>query len=100
MTVPGDNEEEEVGYPAWPCELGRKLEAAANEEESLRLLYVACTRAEELLILSSGVAGAVHEATGPWMEALARAYDLMTGASRISGTEPVEVRSIGDLSVL
>jgi ATP-dependent helicase/nuclease subunit A len=56
--------------------------AAEAEEESAelkRLLYVATTRAADYLILSAGLA-AGGTPRGPWMELLARRFDLQSGA--------------------
>lgn len=55
--------------------------AEADEAEAIRLLYVAATRAEDYLILSSSV-GNLDEPRGIWMELLARRFDLRTGACR------------------
>ena len=55
--------------------------AAENDEDAAehsRLLYVAATRAADYLILSSGVERP-GEAAGPWMEMIARRFDLLTG---------------------
>jgi len=53
-------------------------ESAAEDQETLRLFYVAVTRAADHLILS---AGREHGAklVSPWMELLATRFDLMTG---------------------
>lgn len=87
-SIPGDCEEAEVGYPEWPWILGQKLDAVADHAEHLRLLYVACTRARELLILSGGVKGPDIEPTGPAMIALARVYNLSTGTPIGRGDAP------------
>ena len=58
--------------------------AAENEEDAAehsRLLYVAATRAADRLILSSGVEG-LDRPAGPWMELLAKRFDLATGQQR------------------
>ncbi len=63
--------------------------AAENDEDSAehsRLLYVAATRAADYLILSSGVEQP-GEAAGPWMEMIARRFDLITGHPRIPNPE-------------
>ncbi len=82
-------------HPAWgalvklPEEFGREREhlglkmlrideQAAEAEETLRLFYVAITRAADHLILSTGYdPGAKRHA--PWMELLGRHFDLSTG---------------------
>jgi ATP-dependent helicase/nuclease subunit A len=55
--------------------LSENEQAAA---EIIRLLYVAATRAADYLILSSGVEK-LGERKGPWMELLARRFDLLSG---------------------
>ena len=55
---------------------------AENEEdlaELTRLLYVATTRAADYLILSAGVEEP-GKAAGPWLELIAKRFDLMTGS--------------------
>jgi len=86
-----------VGEPANPVRLwhlGKEREE--NERESDRLFYVACTRAADYLILSSGVKD-LDKPAGPWMRMLAGRYDLRTGRPvRSEGpsgeTAPVSVR--------
>jgi ATP-dependent helicase/nuclease subunit A len=59
------------------------LTMAENEEdlaELTRLLYVATTRAADYLILSAGVEEP-GEAGGPWLELIAKRFDLMTGSA-------------------
>jgi ATP-dependent helicase/nuclease subunit A len=57
----------------------RGLEQKADEEESVRLLYVAVTRAADYLILSAGLSYD-RKIESPWMKLLARHFDLDTGA--------------------
>jgi ATP-dependent helicase/nuclease subunit A len=61
------------------------IEADEDRAETERLLYVATTRAADYLLLSSGVKQ-VGIAASPWMELLARRFDLETGA--LQGTLP------------
>ena len=61
--------------------------AAENEEdleEHTRLLYVATTRAADYLILSAGVESIedLEKPAGPWMELLAKSFDLVKGERR------------------
>ena len=61
--------------------------ARQNEDdlkELTRLCYVAATRAADYLILSAGVDD-LDKATGPWLEMLARRFDLATGAFQSIG---------------
>ena len=61
------------GYDLW-----QYVEAAEDDAEMSRLLYVATTRAADYLILSSGVSN-VGEAKSPWMQLVARHFDLVSG---------------------
>jgi ATP-dependent helicase/nuclease subunit A len=61
------------GYDLW-----RFVERAEDAAELNRLLYVATTRAADYLILSSGVSE-LGSASGPWMQLLARRFDLADG---------------------
>lgn len=56
----------------------QKLESAEDREEQLRLFYVACTRAADLLVLS-GAVGDLESPTGDWTQRLASRMDLQTG---------------------
>jgi ATP-dependent helicase/nuclease subunit A len=57
---------------------------AENEEdlaETSRLLYVAATRAADYLIFAASM-DEPGKTTGPWMELIARRFDLMTGEKK------------------
>jgi ATP-dependent helicase/nuclease subunit A len=54
------------------------LDSEADQQELLRLFYVACTRAADRLILSSGMAD-LQRLAGPWTELLAERFDLSSG---------------------
>ncbi len=56
-------------------------ETAAEQEETIRLFYVATTRAADLLILSAGTDADVTPKS-PWMQLLAEQFDLLTGLPR------------------
>tara|TARA_R110002111_G_scaffold18931_2_gene46206 strand:+ start:17805 stop:21326 length:3522 start_codon:yes stop_codon:yes gene_type:complete len=60
----------------------RALEQRADEEETVRLLYVAVTRAADYLILSAGLPYD-RRYQSPWMKLLARHFDLTTGTPAI-----------------
>ncbi len=53
-------------------------ETAADAEETLRLFYVAVTRAADHLLLSAGVEPAAKR-NSPWLQLLERKFDLLTG---------------------
>ncbi|MGD9723078.1 MAG: UvrD-helicase domain-containing protein [Pirellulales bacterium] len=61
------------GYEMW-----RFLEQREDLAELYRLLYVATTRAADYLVLSGCAANAAAP-KGPWMQLLARRFDLATG---------------------
>ena len=67
------DDEATVGYDLFS--LAEREEA---ETEIVRLLYVACTRAADYLVLSSGL-DKPGEIKGPWMELLSRRFDIFTG---------------------
>jgi len=78
-------------FPDFADRLGRTADQLADWQEDLRVLYVACTRARDLLILSAGLpeplpepvaglsTGVPAKAANHWMLALAERYDLRTG---------------------
>ncbi len=88
-----------VGLEMW-----RLVNSEEDRAERSRLLYVAATRAADYLILSSGVKDLTRP-TGPWLELLAKRFDLETGELlaelpeeydrpqvRVTMSEPVCVR--------
>ncbi len=62
----------------WVTTYSRLPTREEAEAEIVRLLYVACTRAADYLVLSSGL-DKPGEIKGPWMELLSRRFDLFTG---------------------
>ncbi len=65
-----------------PCcglDLYNLVDREEEEQERDRLLYVACTRAADYLILSGGVFESAGP-RGPWTKLLAERFDLATGA--------------------
>ena len=69
----------DVPFGDFPDDLGRLADRLADHDESLRLFYVACTRAEDRLILCAGLEEWPCEKPGPWLRALAERYDLASG---------------------
>jgi len=63
-----------------PCglDLYRMLDEQEEEDEEIRLLYVATTRAADHLILSAGMKD-IDKPSGGWLELLAERFDLRTG---------------------
>jgi ATP-dependent helicase/nuclease subunit A len=56
-------------------------EEEADAEETIRLFYVACTRAADYLILSAGY-DADKSTHSPWMELVSSRFDIRTGLPR------------------
>jgi len=72
-------------------DLYRLVEEAEDRAETVRLLYVATTRAADYLVLSAGVQE-LGAARGPWMELLERRFDLTTGEPRDGAAEGVRAK--------
>lgn len=70
-----DEDDEKI---ATGMDLFSTIERAEELEERKRLLYVACTRAADYLILSSSIA-AFDRAKSDWMKLLAGRFDLASG---------------------
>ena len=73
--VPAEDKQDIVGW-----DLHRFVEQEQELEERKRLLYVACTRAADYLILSSSVEN-LHQPKTDWMKFLGENFDLTTGAA-------------------
>ena len=54
------------------------VDRRADEAETDRLFYVACTRAADYLILSSAIDD-IDNPSGPWLTRLAEVFDLSSG---------------------
>ena len=78
-------------FPDFPHRLGLAVEAVAEWHEELRVLYVACTRARDLLVLSAGLAERFPTGTpdslpvpvkgsNAWMLALGERFNLRSGS--------------------
>jgi ATP-dependent helicase/nuclease subunit A len=66
-------------------DLYRWLSAAEDQAESMRLFYVATTRAADYLVLSSGVSQKeLQSPSAPWLKQLAERFDLITGRLTVS----------------
>ena len=59
-------------------EMHKFAEQEADAEETIRLFYVACTRAADYLILSAGI-DPDKPAQSPWRELLETRFDIRTG---------------------
>ena len=85
-----DREDDPPPFPDFADRLGRVADQLADWQEDLRVLYVACTRARDLLVLSAGLPEPLGEPVGGvtpvpakaathWTLALAERFDLRTG---------------------
>lgn len=73
----------------------RHSEAAEEEEETVRLFYVAATRAADYLILSAGM-NAERKPRSPWLKMLSERFDLDSG---LPARDPYLGRlSLGEIS--
>ncbi|MDB5314061.1 MAG: Exodeoxyribonuclease [Gemmataceae bacterium] len=88
--LPEDGSGEKPPFPEFADRLGRVADQLADWQEDLRVLYVACTRARDLLILSAGLPEPLGEPLGGltppprqaanhWTLALAERFDLRSG---------------------
>ncbi len=75
--VPADDKLSNVGW-----DMHRLVEREQEIAERRRLLYVACTRAADYLLLSSSVDD-LQRPKGDWLKLLAEHFDLQTGRCRV-----------------
>jgi ATP-dependent helicase/nuclease subunit A len=66
--------------------LFRSVERAADEQESVRLFYVAVTRAKDYLIMSSGIDPHDDRAAG-WRALVGECFDLATGKPLVAAKD-------------
>jgi ATP-dependent helicase/nuclease subunit A len=74
-------------FPDYGWGLWKVREDIEDWNESLRTLYVACTRAQDYLILSSALAPSFRPSS-PWMLTLAERFDLFSGACLVPDLPP------------
>jgi ATP-dependent helicase/nuclease subunit A len=72
-------DEEPPPFPEFGWRLWRAAETVEEWHEELRTLYVACTRAQDYLVLSAALEHPFRPANS-WMATLAERFDLQTGA--------------------
>ncbi len=77
-------------------DLYTSIDRQQEKEEQKRLFYVACTRAADRLILSSGLEnpGDADKLQGPWLKMLASRFDLLTGTTLPTQGEPTTAKSL------
>lgn len=97
--VPGEFDtqpDEEPPFAPFANDLGRLADQLAEWQEDLRVLYVACTRARDLLVLSAGLA----KTDGPlpanhWTLALEECFDVRSGRGlALDATGPPKIRVV------
>jgi ATP-dependent helicase/nuclease subunit A len=71
-------DEEQPPFPEFGWQLWRAAETIEEWHEDLRTLYVACTRAEDYLVLSASLEEPLRLGN-TWMQTLAGHFDLRTG---------------------
>jgi ATP-dependent helicase/nuclease subunit A len=97
VKVPGefDNYPDEAPFPEFAEKLGRTADLLADWQEDLRILYVACTRARDLLVLSAGIPEPLGETSklpaNHWTLTLAERFDVRTGKCVVPGGPSVRV---------
>jgi ATP-dependent helicase/nuclease subunit A len=72
-------DEETPSFPPFGHWLWKSGEAVAEWQEDLRTLYVACTRAQDYLVLSAALPSPFSPGNA-WMLTLSERFDLRTGA--------------------
>jgi len=77
--VPRPPAEDPLPFPDFAWRLWEVAEDIEDAREELRTLYVACTRAQDYLVLSAAIAKP-FQASSPWMLTLTERFDIATGA--------------------
>jgi ATP-dependent helicase/nuclease subunit A len=77
-------------FPDYGWGLWKLREDIEDWHESLRILYVACTRAQDYLVLSSAVPSKFRP-SGTWMLTLAERFDLFSGECLVPDIPPENV---------
>src|SRR5262249_49205008 len=80
-------------FPDYGWGLWKVREDIEDWNESLRTLYVACTRAQDYLILSSALAPSFRPSS-PWMLTLAERFDLFSGACLVPELPPERIPTV------
>jgi ATP-dependent helicase/nuclease subunit A len=83
-------DEEPPPFADFVARLWKAREAVEEWHEDLRTLYVACTRAQDYLVLSASLSDSFAPETA-WMLALAERFDLRTGACLAADVPPAEM---------
>ncbi len=90
--------EEERPFSSFAYDLGRTADQLADWQEDLRVLYVACTRARDLLILSAGLPGPLTTTdrlpANHWTLLLEERFDVRTGRCLATDVKTEEVPDV------
>ncbi len=86
-------DEEPPPFPDFAARLWKAREAIEEWHEDLRTLYVACTRAQDYLVLSASLSDSFAPETA-WMLALAERFDLRGGACLATDLPVAEVPQV------
>jgi ATP-dependent helicase/nuclease subunit A len=94
-------EEDPPLFTNYASELRKASEAEAEWREGTRKFYVACTRAEDYLVLSASL-DANFQPTSAWMRLVAERFDLRTGRCLVVGVPQAEMPKVRvtDISAL
>ena len=91
-------EGESPPFAPFANDLGRTADQLADWQEDLRVLYVACTRARDLLILSAGLPGQLTTTdrlpANHWTLALEERFDVRTGRCLATDVKPEDVPEV------
>jgi ATP-dependent helicase/nuclease subunit A len=82
-------DEDPPPFPDFAARLWKAREAVEELHEDLRTLYVACTRAQDYLVLSASLSDGYAPETG-WVLALAGRFDLSDGTCRAEDVPAAE----------
>jgi hypothetical protein len=82
-------DEDPPPFPDFAARLWKAREAVEEWHEDLRTLYVACTRAQDYLVLSASLSDGSAPETG-WMPVLAERFDLRSGDCLGDDVPPAE----------
>jgi ATP-dependent helicase/nuclease subunit A len=86
-------DEEPPPFSDFAARLWKAREAVEEWHEDLRTLYVACTRAQDYLVLSASLPDSFAPETA-WMLALAERFDPRSGACLADDVPPAEVPQV------
>jgi ATP-dependent helicase/nuclease subunit A len=89
------DDEDRPPFSAFADDLGRTANQLADWQEDLRILYVACTRACDLLILSAGLPNSLGAndrlPANHWTLTLEERFDVRTGQCLVEGIRPEDI---------